>query len=109
VAVNEHGDVYQWGSGYNDSPHSPELTLKNRNISTVAISESRLFGLTKDGTKVYIFPKSRPNSGPSKAAIEYNPSGSAWRYIGLGGDPTKNDHMTQLPVKEVLRKGEVYV
>ncbi|KAG0353122.1 hypothetical protein BGZ54_002398 [Gamsiella multidivaricata] len=53
-------------------------------------------------------PKIRPATGPTKAAIEYEPpKSSLWRYIGLGGKADeKTDPMTQLPIQEFLNKNE---
>ncbi|KAG0003782.1 hypothetical protein BGZ79_011146 [Entomortierella chlamydospora] len=105
AAVDDQGDVYQWGSGYSSDAHQPEITLKNRDISSVALGDSKLFGLSKDGTHVYVMPKTRPTSGPTKAAIDYNPSsGGVLKYVGLAGNA--HDSMTQLPVKDILQKGE---
>ncbi|KAF9174130.1 hypothetical protein BGX20_000868 [Mortierella sp. AD010] len=105
AAVDDQGNVYQWGSGYSSDARQPEVTLKNRDISSVALGDSKLFGLSKDGTHVYVMPKTRPTSGPTKAAIDYNPSsGGVLKYVGLGGNA--HDPMTQLPVKDILQKGE---
>ncbi|KAF9356994.1 hypothetical protein BGX26_004414 [Mortierella sp. AD094] len=108
AAVDDQGNVYQWGSGYSSDAHQPEMTLKNRDISSVALGDSKLFGLSKDGTHVYVMPKTRPTSGPTKAAIDYEPSkGGVLKYIGLGGNVY--DQMTQLPVKDILQKGEIII
>ncbi|KAF8937385.1 regulator of chromosome condensation 1/beta-lactamase-inhibitor protein II [Dissophora ornata] len=108
AAVDEEGNVYQWGSGYNSSAHQPEVTLRNRDISQVTLCDAKLYGLSKDGTRVYVMPKVRPSSGPAKAAVEYEAPKSVWRYVGLGGGKAddENDPMTQLHVKEVLQKDE---
>ncbi|KAF9328902.1 hypothetical protein BG006_007994 [Podila minutissima] len=107
AAVDENGNVFQWGDGFNKESHNPELTLVNRNISKVTICDTKLYGLSKDGTHVYVLPKVRPTSGPTKAAIDYKTSGpSVWRYVGLGGKSEQHDPMTQLPLAEVLHKDE---
>ncbi|KAF9941231.1 hypothetical protein BGZ65_004476 [Modicella reniformis] len=110
AAVDEDGNVYQWGSGYNSDPHEPGLTLRNRDIVQVTLCDSKLYGLSRDGTRVYVMPKVRPTTGPSKVAINYEqPKSSAWRYVGLGGSPdSKPDPMTQLPVKDFLHKDETF-
>lgn len=106
AAVDDQGNVYQWGSGFNKESHEPEVTLKNRDIKEVALCDTKIFGLSKDGTRIYVLPKVRPTSGPSKAAIEYEqPKRSKWRYVGLGGKEV-HDLMTQLPIQEVLHAGE---
>ncbi|KAK3804952.1 MAG: regulator of chromosome condensation 1/beta-lactamase-inhibitor protein II [Benniella sp.] len=108
AAVDEEGNVYQWGSGYNINAHEPEITLRNRDIAQVAICDLRLYVLSRDGTHVYVIPKVRPTNGPSKAAIDYvEPKPSVWRYVGMGGSSdSKPDPMTQLPVKDFLHKDE---
>ncbi|KAG0321111.1 hypothetical protein BGZ97_012102 [Linnemannia gamsii] len=108
AAVDEDGTVYQWGSGYNQQSHEPEVTLTNRDIAQVTLCDTKLYGLSKDGSRVYVLPKVRPTSGPTKAAIDYQkPKGSVLRYVGLGGSADdKHDPMTQLPVQDVLHKDE---
>ncbi|KAG0344598.1 hypothetical protein BG004_004341 [Podila humilis] len=107
AAVDEKGDVYQWGNGFNKESHKPELTLVNRNISNVAICDTKLFGLAQDGVHIFVIAKVRPTSGPTKIAIDYKKTApSAWRYIGLGGKTENHDPMTQLPLSEVLHKNE---
>ncbi|KAI8355320.1 regulator of chromosome condensation 1/beta-lactamase-inhibitor protein II, partial [Mortierella sp. GBAus27b] len=107
AAVDEDGNVYQWGSGYTSDSHEPEATLRNRDIVQITLCDSKLYGLSRDGTHVYVLPKVRADNGPSKAAIEYKPKASAWRYIGMGGgsDPGA-DPMTQLYIKDLLHKDE---
>ncbi|KAF9111247.1 hypothetical protein BGX27_005194 [Mortierella sp. AM989] len=109
AAVDDQGNVYQWGSGYSSEAHQPEVTLRNRNIASVTLCETKLFGLSKDGTRVYVMPKTRPATGPAKAAVEYEPpKGSAWRYVGLGGKAEdRHDPMIQLPIKDILHKDEI--
>ncbi|KAF9942991.1 hypothetical protein BGZ67_008622 [Mortierella alpina] len=108
AAADEAGNVYQWGSGFNSTPHQPEMTLRNRDIVQVTLCDTKLYGLSRDGTRIYVLPKVRPPSGVSKAAVEYDrPKGSVWRYVGLGGKADdSHDPMTQLPVKDILQKDE---
>ncbi|KAG0375730.1 hypothetical protein BGX24_008736 [Mortierella sp. AD032] len=108
AAVDEDGNVYQWGSGYNQQSHQPEATLTNRDITQVTLCDSKLYGLSKDGSRIYVLPKIRPMSGPTKAAIDYQkPKGSVLRYVGLGGSvDDKHDPMAQLPMQDLLQKDE---
>ncbi|KAG0277304.1 hypothetical protein BGZ95_006145 [Linnemannia exigua] len=108
AAVDEDGNVYQWGSGYNQQSHQPEATLTNRDITQVTLCDTKLYGLSKDGSRIYVLPKVRPMSGPTKAAIDYQkPKGSVLRYVGLGGSADdKHDPMAQLPVQDLLLKDE---
>ncbi|KAF9147392.1 hypothetical protein BG015_010979 [Linnemannia schmuckeri] len=108
AAVDEDGTVYQWGTGYNQQSHQPEATLTNRDIVQVTLCDTKLYGLSKDGSRIYVLPKVRPTAGPTKAAIDYQkPKGSVLRYVGLGGSvDDKHDPMTQLPVQDLLQKDE---
>ncbi|KAF9904468.1 hypothetical protein BX616_001299 [Lobosporangium transversale] len=109
AAVDEEGNVYQWGAGYNSSSHQPEVTLRNRDIKRITLCDTKLYGLSMDGTSVYVMPKVRPTSGPTKVAIEYEkPKSSVWQYVGFGGNGGNNnaDPMAQLPIHELLQKNE---
>ncbi|KAG0206774.1 hypothetical protein BGX28_001847 [Mortierella sp. GBA30] len=111
AAVDNEGNVYQWGTGFNSTSHQPEVTLRNRDIAQVTLCDTKLYGLSNDGTRVFVLPKVRSTSGPTKAAVEYErPRGSIWHYVGLGGKVDDNhDPMTQLPVKDLLQKDEKIV
>ncbi|KAK5801434.1 regulator of chromosome condensation 1/beta-lactamase-inhibitor protein II [Linnemannia elongata] len=108
AAVDEDGTVYQWGTGYNQQSHQPEATLTNRDIAQVTLCDTKLYGLSRDGSRIYVLPKVRPTAGPTKAAIDYQkPKGSVLRYVGLGGSADdKHDPMTQLPLQDLLQKDE---
>ena len=59
VAVDERGDVLQWGTGYaGDGIEVPETTLQGKNIDKVVISRDKVIALSRDGT-VYSFPISK--------------------------------------------------
>lgn len=53
--MNDKGDILQWGVGYAPDIKAPEKTLAGKNITTVELSEDRVFALSKDG-KVYSMP-----------------------------------------------------
>ncbi|CCX16457.1 regulator of chromosome condensation 1/beta-lactamase-inhibitor protein II [Pyronema domesticum] len=50
VAVDENGDILQWGNGYSPGIKLPEKTLKGKNIATVRLTKDKVIALSKDGT-----------------------------------------------------------
>ncbi|KAF8921438.1 regulator of chromosome condensation 1/beta-lactamase-inhibitor protein II [Mucidula mucida] len=52
ACIDAKGDVYQWGSGHfgsSESHNRPHLTLRNKNIIQVQLTQSRLFALSASG------------------------------------------------------------
>ncbi|KAL0638102.1 hypothetical protein Q9L58_002883 [Maublancomyces gigas] len=58
VAVNEKGDILQWGVGFAPDTKTPEQTLTGKDIIAVELSGDRLFALSKAG-KVYSMPMAK--------------------------------------------------
>lgn len=58
VAVTASGDVYQWGTDYDNDAKAPELTLRGKNIERVEMSADTVFALSKDSV-VYSIPISK--------------------------------------------------
>ncbi|OAP56733.1 hypothetical protein AYL99_08845 [Fonsecaea erecta] len=58
AAVLENGDLAQWGIEYSEDVRQPTVTLKGKNLTSIAISKDRIIGLGKDGT-VYSIPVSK--------------------------------------------------
>ncbi|RPB15288.1 RCC1/BLIP-II [Morchella conica CCBAS932] len=69
VAVNEKGDILQWGTGYAPDIKEPEKTLTGKDITTVEISGDRVFALSKDG-KIYSLPMSKKDQTESTKLSE---------------------------------------
>jgi alpha-tubulin suppressor-like RCC1 family protein len=72
AAVKENGDLVQWGKGYSEEKVAPTITLRGKNLKSIAISRDRIIGLAKNGS-VYSIPVSQMDqeSGPK-------PSESSW-------------------------------
>ncbi|KAJ1964597.1 hypothetical protein IWQ62_002890 [Dispira parvispora] len=49
VAVDEQGDVYQWGEGYSTNAIEPQATLVGKDIRQVAVTQDKLFALSCGG------------------------------------------------------------
>lgn len=72
MAVNDKGDVLQWGNGYSSGIQIPETTLKGKNIERVVLSKDKVIALSKDKT-IYTFPIAKEHQqGGTK------PSESSW-------------------------------
>ncbi|GAB7361247.1 hypothetical protein MBLNU230_g1308t1 [Neophaeotheca triangularis] len=71
AAIDERGDLYQWGTGYSADIKDPVTTLKGKNLVSLSISKDRILGLSKNG-KVYSIPVSaseqESGSKPSEAS-----------------------------------------
>lgn len=55
AAVTENGDLVQWGKGYSEDITEPSVTLKGKDLASIAISRDRVIGLSKSGD-VYSVP-----------------------------------------------------
>ena len=49
AAVDHKGNVYQWGSGFVDKKHEPQITLSGKNIKQVACNQSWVYALASSG------------------------------------------------------------
>ena len=58
MAVNDKGDVLQWGTAYAPGVLTPEPTLKGKNIASIALSKDKVIALSKDN-QLYTFPISK--------------------------------------------------
>ncbi|KAF8436449.1 regulator of chromosome condensation 1/beta-lactamase-inhibitor protein II [Terfezia claveryi] len=55
LAVDEKGNVYEWGIGYGKDINEPEVVLAGKDIQRIEASADRIFALSKDGT-LYSLP-----------------------------------------------------
>ena len=58
AAVLENGDLVQWGKAFSEDSQQPTVTLKGKNLKSIAMSTDRIVGLSKSGD-VYSIPISR--------------------------------------------------
>jgi alpha-tubulin suppressor-like RCC1 family protein len=65
AAIDERGDLLQWGTGYKPDFEAPEKTLKGKNLRSLTISRDRILALS-DAGDVYSLPVSQDEqqSGP---------------------------------------------
>lgn len=55
AAIDEKGDLVQWGKGYSESHYKPTKTLTGKNLASLCMSNDRILALAADG-KVYSVP-----------------------------------------------------
>jgi alpha-tubulin suppressor-like RCC1 family protein len=49
AAVTENGDLVQWGKAYSEDVPEPTVTMKGKDLKSIAISRDRIIGLSKGG------------------------------------------------------------
>ena len=49
AAIDERGDLLQWGSDYNPDVLNPVHTLRGKNLTHLAVSQDRILALSKSG------------------------------------------------------------
>lgn len=74
AAVLENGDLVQWGKNYSAESAQPTVTLKGKDLKSIAISRDRVIGLSKSGT-VYSVPVSKTDQedGPKVSESSWVP------------------------------------
>jgi len=72
AAIDERGDLLQWGTGYAPDTTSPVATLRGKNLLSLAVSRDRILALSGNG-RVY----SLPVSAEDQAAGD-KPSEASW-------------------------------
>ncbi|KAF9891123.1 hypothetical protein FE257_005059 [Aspergillus nanangensis] len=65
AAIDEKGDMIQWGKGYSEANYKPTKTLTGKNLTSLCMSNDRIITLSSDGT-VYSLPlaEADQSSGP---------------------------------------------
>ena len=58
AAVTEKGDLVQWGKAYSEEINEPVITLKGKDLQSIAISRDRVIALSRSG-QVYSIPVSK--------------------------------------------------
>ncbi|KAF5387108.1 hypothetical protein D9615_001862 [Tricholomella constricta] len=102
ACVDALGDVYQWGSGYAghdlSKSQKPTLTLREKNITQLKLTEGRLYALSASG-KVYAISTEaakqelRPGS-PTPSSDSW--WGTGWLFVSIEAG---NDHVLALTSK----------
>ncbi|KAI9830204.1 MAG: hypothetical protein M1826_005006 [Phylliscum demangeonii] len=82
AAIDENGDLLQWGALYSTDQFEPTVTLKGKNLVSLVLSRDRIVALGKNGT-VYSLPVPRADqeSGPKPQESTWLPFRSVWSPI----------------------------
>ncbi|KAF1928905.1 RCC1/BLIP-II [Didymella exigua CBS 183.55] len=83
AAIDEHGDLLQWGTDFSPEARAPTPTLRGKKLRSLAISRDRIIALASNGA-VYSIPVSQKEQrdGPKPASTSWLPS---WGGGGGGG------------------------
>lgn len=83
VAVNEKGDLLQWGAGFSKETATPTPTLTGKDIAKIAISRDRIIALSSNGS-VYSIPVAKSD----QATGEKQSDKSSWLPFWSSETPT---------------------
>ncbi|KAF2466673.1 mitochondrial protein-like protein Fmp25 [Lindgomyces ingoldianus] len=74
AAIDEKGDLLQWGTAFSPHATEPTPTLRGKNLTSVAISRDRIIALSASGN-VYSIPVSQKDqeTGPKPASTSWIP------------------------------------
>lgn len=72
AAIDEQGNLFQWGTGYAPDTKVPVQTLSGKNLVSLTLSKDRVIALSKNGS-VYSIPSSAEDQ-----ASGAKPSESSW-------------------------------
>ncbi|WPH04324.1 RCC1/BLIP-II protein [Acrodontium crateriforme] len=81
AAIDEKGNLLQWGTAYAADISAPVQTLKGKNLVALSISKDTILGLAKNGT-VYSIPVSAEDQASGKKPVE-----ASWIPFWSGQSP----------------------
>lgn len=102
ACIDSRGDVYQWGSDYSQDKLQPTLTLRGKDIRSLAATPTRLFALSSSG-QVYTLSSRASNQVPPSTQ---STSSTGWFGGLFGGDKNTIDFVE---VSAPLTRGEKIV
>ncbi|KAK3385016.1 regulator of chromosome condensation 1/beta-lactamase-inhibitor protein II [Podospora didyma] len=74
AAINEKGDLVQWGIGYSRASKVPTITLKGKDLVKLAVSRDRILALSSGGS-LYSLPVA---SSDQKLSNSHSAISSSW-------------------------------
>ncbi len=81
AAIDENGDLVQWGTAFRPSIKEPQVTLKGKDLIKLSLSRDRILGLAGNG-KVYSIPVSAEEQESGS-----KPSEASWIPFWAGKSP----------------------
>lgn len=97
AAVNEKGDLVQWGLGYSKTNPAPAETLKGKDLIKIDLSMDRIIALSKNGS-VYSVPASRDDQEKGLKEEQQSSSWSFWKTVGQ-----ENIHFRNITPSSLIR------
>jgi alpha-tubulin suppressor-like RCC1 family protein len=89
AAIDENGDLLQWGNGYAPNTKTPQVTMKGRNLRSVVLSDDRIIALGDNGS-VYSIPSSKKEQDAAPKLKEPGWFWSSTTTIGCRSVTPKN-------------------
>lgn len=90
VAVDESGDVVQWGLGFDPastpptSADAPHKTLSGKDIMSIQVGDHKVFALSRKG-EIFVFPAQLDAQRIGKGPELEKEGGAGWlAYVGKG-------------------------
>lgn len=81
AAVDEKGDLVQWGLGFSNANPKPTTTLKGKDLVKIEVSTDRIIALSRRGD-VYSVPSSRDDLEGGAKGTQQKSSWSLWSSSG---------------------------
>ncbi|KAG6886012.1 hypothetical protein C0993_006128 [Termitomyces sp. T159_Od127] len=109
ACVDSRGDVYQWGDGFtgrDDQKKKPTLTLREKNITKLKLTEGKLYALSASG-KVYAL--STKSSKQTLRPGAPTPSSDSWWGTGWFWGEDETIDFVEITPAEHLSWGEKIV
>ena len=69
AAINEKGDLLQWGEGFSKEERAPTATLTGKDLVSITLSQDRVITLGSNGT-IYSLPMSRDDQSKGLKPLE---------------------------------------
>ncbi|PBK96705.1 RCC1/BLIP-II protein [Armillaria gallica] len=106
ACVDARGDVYQWGVGHFGSAESdsPALTLRNKNIVQLQLTESKLYALSASG-KIYAMEA----SASRQSLPAGSPTQSPWWSMGWLWGKEETVDFVEIKPQQQLKRRESFV
>lgn len=81
AAIDEKGNLVQWGLGFSKDDPTPSTTLKGKDLVKIQVSTDRIIGLSRTGD-VYSVPSSKDDL---ESGVKQKQQGSSWSLWSSGG------------------------
>ncbi|GAO18615.1 uncharacterized protein UV8b_05439 [Ustilaginoidea virens] len=102
AAIDEQGNLVQWGLGFSQADPTPTTTLKGKDLVKIQVSADRIIALSRKGD-VYSVPSSRDDL---EGGVKQNQQRSYWSLWNSGSSKEAVNFRTLTPTNLNLAWGE---